>query len=177
MGTNRVLTTREAVEYVSLYDPAIDQVAMGPDAVDEYDRTLSPSLLRFRDGMSPVVFMLRPLSGIEHAHVTAAGREPPDGGAALRLAIEYVAAGLVSFRLPHVPDGSTAPPPLEPLVWRQRGPFRTVDPSWILRNLALGAGCPSGTEAAIYELAGIVMNLTRPSEDDRKNWSWGSGRS
>lgn len=56
------LSPLEPLTVVSLEDPALDYLAMGPQKIREYAETRDESSLVFRPGMTPTRYRLRPLS-------------------------------------------------------------------------------------------------------------------
>jgi hypothetical protein len=63
------ITTDQTVEYVSLWDPSVDDSKLDDTTIQRYMDTRERGLLTIKAGRTPVVWELAPLSHYERAYI------------------------------------------------------------------------------------------------------------
>ena len=95
----------QPIEYVSLYDEAVDDSAMTLEAIKEYARTRDISKLPLRPGRTPITWVLFPLDSYTLRYALSASPHASDGSLFTdMLAYHLVQVGLKEAK--NLPDGA-----------------------------------------------------------------------
>lgn len=146
------------VEYVSLWDPAVDDDAMSEETIKQYVRERKTELLPLRQGKEPVKWLLSSLDRYTLAYATATSPDAVEGGKVpVALAYHLCQCGIkgVSGPVGDAPE----------FALRKVGLLEKVDDDFV-------RAIPP--EVA-RELAGVIYDLSTMDAETKKNSSSRSG--
>lgn len=150
-------STLNRIEYISLFDAAVDRAAMSTEEVQQYAESMDRALLKLKADLIPVVWLLRPLDDVDLAYCRSAS--PPPLGDRLSDVFWYVVCQVGVTGVTGLP--AHIPPPL----FRASGLLRLLDSNWVRKvPVAMAA-----------DVASRILQLSRSDEETEKNWSWLSG--
>jgi len=154
--------TDHRIEYISLYDEAVDDDALTIEQVEKYTRTRDTSLLPFKAAGQPIIWTLAPLDRYTLKYALSTCPGAVEGGLIPEiLAYHLCQVGIKGAHVEGEVEGKAAklPPPRAPhFSLHREGLLEKVDPGFV-------RAIPP--EVA-QEIGGVIYDLSTVSEETKK---------
>jgi hypothetical protein len=146
------------IEYISLFDPAVDDDAMSQDAIAKYVETRDTAMLPVKPGCTPVTWVLYPLDPYTLRYAIGVTPRDPEGG---------LLPDMFGYHLTQVGlrEARNLPPDAPELTIRKIGLLEKADDAFI-------RAIPP---EIVRELGGVIYAISTVSEATRKNSDSPSG--